>query len=937
MKLRSFINRCAIIAAVQLLSLSTYAQQQQTCVQLLCFAALKHKVVAPTVAGPVGEIQITVTFSGAGVTISGVQVGSTYRVSTCNGTSDDTYLFVLENFSDNTWCDDDACGQQSEVDITPTLDGSVNVFIFEKSCGAFSADVTATIQLLQQQGGGNGNQSGNGNGNGVGQGGIPALLANTWKIDGNSGLSSTDFIGTTDATDLVFKTNGVENMRLHYSGNTGSVLMSPETYLGTTGSNSRLDFQTLGFPNCISLLQDPSFVTGQIFKMIPPSAAISVIPDYSDGLMALVDNNGEGTILLEVSGPTPTSTIDVRRSISINGKNSLGNQGTIEIFNHTGDQLIFDGIAGPSTWSAPEGLNINGGGVVIGSNLFTSAVELEVAGDIRSSGSIDAGQYLLNGSPLQQSQWTSSGNDIYYSAGKVGIGTANPSEILEVDGNISVSGILKVGSNSIIIDASAGPTGAPGPENHIYINSGSSEDLFINSSDATLVPTPLNANTAANTILNANDNNGRVGIGTTSPQKKLHVKTIHTGLEESHNGIRLEDVSGPGPPNTSIWDIEPVFSSGIAKLDIGTPGNPLFTVTEQGNVGIGTTSPSEKLTIKSANNAVNFGIERSSNTNNVFEVVETSTGAGRTHVYDANGNLDIFLATDGNVYFNNSGNVGFGTTNPITKLHVENDGNVRITLKDALNPSGKFFQIEQEGDLVSFNDAGIKQIINMNLVSGNVGIGTNNNPESPLEINSVSAVNDRILNMKDSEDRGLFIVPKLDGFGYSALSQPNDVGIFWNDHLTPSGTGVVAGLVIAPWNTSTAGIRITAEGNVGIGTSDPGSFKLAVEGKVGAREFKVTLQNPWPDYVFSNDYHLMPMSELEEYIRKNGHLPEIPSALDLKEDNGINLGDMQIRHMKKTEELYLYVIELNGMIRSQEVEINKLKKIVSEQRTNSAN
>ncbi len=89
-----------------------------------------------------------------------------------------------------------------------------------------------------------------------------------------------------------------------------------------------------------------------------------------------------------------------------------------------------------------------------------------------------------------------------------------------------------------------------------------------------------------------------------------------------------------------------------------------------GNVGIGTTNPSEKLTIKSVNNAVNFGIERSSNTDNVFAVVETATGAGRSYLYDANGNLDINLATDGNVYFNNSGNVGIGTKDPIYKLEV---------------------------------------------------------------------------------------------------------------------------------------------------------------------------------------------------------------------------------------------------------------------------
>ena len=80
-----------------------------------------------------------------------------------------------------------------------------------------------------------------------------------------------------------------------------------------------------------------------------------------------------------------------------------------------------------------------------------------------------------------------------------------------------------------------------------------------------------------------------------------------------------------------------------------------------------------------------------------------------------------------------TGKIGIGTTNPISLLHIENNGNVRITLKDASNPTGKYFQIEQDGDLVSFNDDGIKQIISMNLTSGNVGIGTTS-PDHKLDV-----------------------------------------------------------------------------------------------------------------------------------------------------------------------------------------------------------
>ena len=107
-------------------------------------------------------------------------------------------------------------------------------------------------------------------------------------------------------------------------------------------------------------------------------------------------------------------------------------------------------------------------------------------------------------------------------------------------------------------------------------------------------------------------------------------------------------------------------------------------------------------------------------------------------------------------------------------------------------------------------------------------------------------------------------------------------------------------------------------GGVGIGTSDPGSFKLAVEGKIGAREIKVTLANPWPDYVFQRDYPRLSLTNLEKYIRQNQHLPGIPTAKEVEENEGIDLGAMNVKLLEKIEELTLYVIELKN-------EIEKLK------------
>ena len=120
-------------------------------------------------------------------------------------------------------------------------------------------------------------------------------------------------------------------------------------------------------------------------------------------------------------------------------------------------------------------------------------------------------------------------------------------------------------------------------------------------------------------------------------------------------------------------------------------------------------------------------------------------------------------------------------------------------------------------------------------------------------------------------------------------------------------------------------INITMDDKVGIGTLNPGSFKLAVEGKIGAREIKVTLANPWPDYVFHEPYQFMSLLNLEKYINQHKHLPGIPTATEVKENGGIDLGDMNARLLEKIEELTLHMIEMKKEIKSLQKENQQLK------------
>ena len=126
----------------------------------------------------------------------------------------------------------------------------------------------------------------------------------------------------------------------------------------------------------------------------------------------------------------------------------------------------------------------------------------------------------------------------------------------------------------------------------------------------------------------------------------------------------------------------------------------------------------------------------------------------------------------------------------------------------------------------------------------------------------------------------------------------------------------------APW--SNALISFLSSGNIGIGTSVPGSFKLAVEGTLGARKVIVTQASPWPDYVFSKGYRPLPLDSLSFYISQHHHLPEIPSA-DSVAKSGLDIGVNQALLLQKIEELTLYLLTQNQELQTCKKEEEALK------------
>ena len=105
-------------------------------------------------------------------------------------------------------------------------------------------------------------------------------------------------------------------------------------------------------------------------------------------------------------------------------------------------------------------------------------------------------------------------------------------------------------------------------------------------------------------------------------------------------------------------------------------------------------------------------------------------------------------------------------------------------------------------------------------------------------------------------------------------------------------------------------------GNIGIGAENNSVHKLAVNGSAIFKKVIVKNATPWPDYVFDSSYRLTSLHQIEKFIQTNKHLPEVPSAAEVKKE-GLDLGDNQVVLLKKIEELTLYIIEQDKQLEMQ--------------------
>ncbi|MCX6181887.1 MAG: hypothetical protein NT150_08175 [Bacteroidetes bacterium] len=452
------------------------------------------------------------------------------------------------------------------------------------------------------------------------------------------------------------------------------------------------------------------------------------------------------------------------------------------------------------------------------------------------------------------------------------------------------------------------------------------------------------------TNTNPTTTTGAVGIGITNPAVMLHVRNgASVGSPNIFNGDDALVVEG----NNALIKL---YGNNVAGLDFsyGTTGertraylrysyannqlafnNPsgqAFIVDGTGRFGIGVASPTAKLhvggnllvdgsslTVSQINtSAVNgTSIENYTIPHIKIQNLDDANGTGAYNggalIFDIVGGRAI-AAIAGTKSFTNSdasqlkfythqsssgplermiigenGYIGVGISDPQQKLHINNDnGDVQIAASSS-NHSSIRFSKNGTGSWMAgtqFHDGTIKFCINnsalfdetpeLTILSGNSNVGINNiNPQAKLHVS---------------------------GDVKFASSQASFATIINNTAAAGNGLQVKAGTL--------GNIYAIIDASDNIGNS---YFRVSgLDGITYAREVTVTA-DAFPDYVFENNYKLMPIYELEKFIDKNNHLPNINTAAEIK-DSGLSLGDMQVKQMEKIEELTLYIIQLKKEI-----------------------
>lgn len=321
------------------------------------------------------------------------------------------------------------------------------------------------------------------------------------------------------------------------------------------------------------------------------------------------------------------------------------------------------------------------------------------------------------------------------------------------------------------------------------------------------------------------------------------------------------------------------------------------------------------------------------------------------------------------IYNNNSGSIGIGTTSPTAPLDVI--GTIRANV---IQTRGQSIQINRLGTgdrnaFLDFHTTDATTAMNARIIrnagenghfifenegigdmifrvadanrmfltdTGNFGIGIST-PQSRLHVNGelrsgiIRTDDTRIeINEFGSGDRNAI----LDFHGSDEESDFSArvwrvAGENGNFRIENRGAG---NLLFRTSNVNRAAIQPDGKFIVGPQTTaTPGNYNLYVVNGILTERVKIATvgTSDWADYVFEDDYKLHTLEEVAEFVKEHKHLPNVPSATDV-EKNGYELQQMDSKLLEKIEELYLLTIELNEEKNDLKKENDLLKKSIQE-------
>lgn len=253
----------------------------------------------------------------------------------------------------------------------------------------------------------------------------------------------------------------------------------------------------------------------------------------------------------------------------------------------------------------------------------------------------------------------------------------------------------------------------------------------------------------------------------------------------------------------------------------------------------------------------------------------------------------------------------------------------------------------------AFQQEGVNRMIINN--DGKVGINSSGDANSELKIERADAAG-RGLNVEvtyegSSDVRGVFSSSITnDGYGIGVEAEGGYRGIYALGNggaYSGTTTGMYAiatgsaGTRTAIYGSASGGDNNWAgffsSGNVYVSNdlrignaSGAAGYKVSVDGKIMCEELRVLNSSSWPDYVFENEYKLMPLGELESFIKTEKHLPGLPAASEIDGGQGFDVGEMQRLTVEKVEELTLYMIQANEQLEKLAAENEQLRRELNE-------